>query len=246
MIALDNRGAGDSSIRADGNYSVMASGMGTKSALDFLNITAAYVVGHDFGSGISAALATMHPSLVRRLVVTEFAIPGFGFEAAHDPAPYWDHYANWQLAFFSIPEAATFFISGREKQMLEWFFFHGSYSGPTSFPENIVNRYTSLISKPGFLRAMVGPYDLQAIAAAASFFQGTLGRQPLSMSTLAMGGEASFGASTRSFWANVTTDLDVDVVPKAGHWIGESRPPLSFSFFFCALKSATFHSPRAS
>lgn len=126
VIALDNRGAGDSSIPADGKYSVMASTIDTKSVLDLLNTTSTYVVGHDFGSGISAALGTMHSSLVRRLVVTEFALPGFGFEAARNPAPYRDLYANWQLAFFSIPDAATFFISGREKQMLEWFFFHGS------------------------------------------------------------------------------------------------------------------------
>ncbi|KIW12205.1 hypothetical protein PV08_09481 [Exophiala spinifera] len=224
VIALDNRGAGDSSIPADGNYSVMASAIDAKSVLDFLNITSAYVVGHDFGSGIATALATMYPTLVRRLVVTEFAIPGFGFEEARNPGPYWDLYANWQLAFFSIPDAATFFISGREKQMLEWFFFHGSYSGPTSFPEDIVNRYTSSISKPGFLRAMVGPYDIRAIAAAASFFQGTLGRQALSVPTLAMGGEASLGPAGKSLWANITTDLEVDVVPKAGHWIADENP----------------------
>lgn len=156
VIAPDIRGAGDSSIPADGNYSAMACAADIKGVLDFLNITSAYVVGHDFGSGISTALAATYPSLVKRLVVTEFVVPGFGYEVARNPGPYWDLYANWQLAFFSVTDAAEFFVSGREKQMLEWYFYHSSYSGPSSFTEDIVNRYTSSLSKPGFLRSMLG------------------------------------------------------------------------------------------
>ncbi|KIX99878.1 uncharacterized protein Z520_04514 [Fonsecaea multimorphosa CBS 102226] len=224
VIALDNRGTGDSSISPDGNYTAMASAADTKAVLDFLNITSAYVVGHDFGSGIATALAASYPSLVKRLVVTEFVPPGFGFETARTPAPYWDLYANWQLAFFSIPDAAEFFISGKEKQMLEWFFFHGSYSGVTSFSEDIVNRYTSSISKPGFLRAMLASYDVRGLAAVANFFKGTVGINPLQMPTLAMGGEASLGPFAGQLWENITADLETDIIPKAGHWIADENP----------------------
>jgi pimeloyl-ACP methyl ester carboxylesterase len=228
VIALDNRGAGDSSIPPDGNYSVMASAGDVKAVLDFLNITSAFVVGHDFGSGISTALSVSYPSLVKRLVVSEYAPPGYGYEVARTPGSYWDLYANWQLAFFSITDAAEFFISGREKQMLEWFFYHGSYSGPTSFTEDVINRYASSISKPGFLRAMLGPYDIKGNAAANSFFAGTIGQNPLQTPTLAMGGEASLGPFARALWGNITANLETDVIPKAGHWIGK-YPKLSFS-----------------
>ncbi|OAP59345.1 hypothetical protein AYL99_06643 [Fonsecaea erecta] len=224
VIALDNRGNGDSSIPPDGNYTAMASAADTKAVLDFLNITSAYVVGHDFGSGIATALAASHPFLVKRLVVTEFVPPGFGYETARTPGTYWDLYANWQLAFFSIPDAAEFFISGKEKQMLEWFFYHGSYSGVTSFSEDVVNRYTSSISKPGFLRAMLESYDVRGAAAVASFFKGTIGVNPLQMPTLAMGGEASLGPFAAQVWGNITADLETDIVPKAGHWIADENP----------------------
>ncbi|PTB75490.1 alpha/beta-hydrolase [Trichoderma longibrachiatum ATCC 18648] len=182
VIAVDNRGAGDS-------------------VLDFLNITSTYILSHDMGAGIATALAVKHPDLVRRLVVTEYLLPDFGFEAARNPGAYWDLYANWQLAFFSVTDAAEFFISGKEKQMLE-----------------------CSISKPGFLRAMLGPFEIRAITSAASSFQGTLGKRPLQVPTLAMGGEASLGPFASQAWSNVTSHLETDVVPKAGHWIADENP----------------------
>ncbi|KAL6834277.1 Alpha/Beta hydrolase protein, partial [Trichoderma sp. SZMC 28015] len=224
VIAVDNRGAGDSSLPPDGNYTVMASAEDLKGVLDFLNITSAYVLSHDMGAGIATALAVKYPELVRRLVVTEYLLPGFGFETARNPGSYWDLYANWQLAFFSITDAAEFFISGKERQMLEWYFYHGSYSGATSFSEDIVNRYTSSISKPGFLRAMLGPFGIGAVTETASFFQGTLGKKPLQMATLSMGGEASLGPFAKQLWGNVTSHLETDAVPKAGHWIADENP----------------------
>src|SRR3954467_14468814 len=140
---------------------------------------------------MATALAVQHPNVVKRLGVSEYPLPKVGDEAASSPAPYWDLYANWQLAVFSVPDAAEFFIRGREKEMLQWYFFHGSYSGVTAFTEDTVNRYASSIGKPGFLRAMFGPFDVRAVAADAALFNATIGRQRLAMPVLALGGEAS-------------------------------------------------------
>jgi hypothetical protein len=41
------------------------------------------------------------------------------------------------------------------------------------------------------------------------------------MPVLALGGEASFGTATQQAFAPVSEKLETDVVPKAGHWIGE-------------------------
>ncbi|ORY65511.1 Alpha/Beta hydrolase protein [Pseudomassariella vexata] len=226
VIAPDNRGAGDSSIPPDGNYSAPASAEDLKGVLDFLNITSAYVFSHDKGVGHAFALAAKYPALVKMLGVSEYLLPGFGYEVVATPAPYWDLYQNPQLAFFQIPDFAEFLMAGKERQFLEWYFYHGSYSGALSMSEDVVNRYTSSISKPGFLRAMLGPFSAASLAADASFFQGTVGVNPLSMHTLALGGEASSGVreQLRGLFANVTTSLDVDIVPKAGHWIADENP----------------------
>ncbi|KAH7253123.1 Alpha/Beta hydrolase protein [Fusarium solani] len=189
VIAPDNRGAGDSSIPPDGNYSATASAADLKGVLDFLNVSSAYVFAHDKGVGMATALAIQHPSLVKRLVLAEYPLPGFGYEQSSNPAPYWDLYQNWQLAFFQVPDLAEFLMSGKEKQFLEWYFFHGSYSGPASFSEDTVNRYTSSISKPGFLKAMLGPFSSATVYQDSQFFQSKLNGSRLRVPLLGMGAD---------------------------------------------------------
>lgn len=222
VIAPDNRGAGDSSIPPDGNYSSSVSADDLKGVLDSLNITSAYVFSHDKGVGMATALAIKYPSLVKKLGVGEYAYPGYGYETAANPAPYWDLYGNPQLAFFQVPDLAEFLISGKEKLFLEWYFYHGSYSGASSIPEDIVNQYTSSIAKPGFLRAMLGPFSSQTVAADAAFFTSAFQKKKLSMPLLGLGGEASFGIPSvlKQIFSPASDNLEVDVVPKAGHWIG--------------------------
>lgn len=228
VIAPDNRGAGDSSLPSDGNYTAAASAEDLKGVLDFLNVTEAYVFSHDKGAGMAAAFAAKYGGMVRRFGVSEYALPGgFGYEAAATPGYYWDLYQNWQLPFFSVPDLAEFFVRDREKQLLEWYFYHMSYSGGTAFTEDIVNRYATSISKPGFLRAMFGPFAAKSVSEDATFFNGTLGMRPLTMPVLALGGEAGFGAWVGDAWSPVASDLVTDIVPKAGHWIGTSRSPRS-------------------
>ena len=173
---------------------------------------------------MASDLAASNPALVKMLGLAEYILPGFGLESSADPSPYWTLYSNWQLAFFSIPDAAEYFISGKEREMLVWYFFHTSYSGPTAFPEDIINRYYTQISKPGFLRALFGPFSSAANAADDSFFTGTLGKSPLEMPVLGMGGEASLGIPSfiHEAFGPIAKNLSVAVVPKAGHWIGES------------------------
>ncbi|KAF5007379.1 hypothetical protein FDECE_6310 [Fusarium decemcellulare] len=225
VIAPDNRGAGDSSVPADGNYTAQASAADLKGVLDFLNITSAYVLSHDKGVGFATALAINHPDMVKRLVVSEYLLPGFGYEAVSSPAPYWDLYQNWQLAFFQVTDLAEFLMSGKEKQFLSWYFFHGCYSGGSSFSEDTVNRYATSISKPGFLRAMLGPFSAATVYADSQFFTAGL-KNKLSLPLLALGGEASlaFKPVLKQLFAPVSDDLQLDVIPKAGHWIADENP----------------------
>lgn len=75
VIVPDNRGAGDSSIPPDGNYTAAASADDLITVLDFLNITETYVFSHDKGAGIASALAAKYgSSLAKRLGVSEYAL----------------------------------------------------------------------------------------------------------------------------------------------------------------------------
>ncbi|KAK6085883.1 alpha beta hydrolase fold protein [Seiridium cupressi] len=226
VIAPDNRGAGDSSIPPDGNYSASATAEDLKGVLDFLGVNKTYVFSHDKGVGFATALALKYPAAVKMLGLSEYALPGFGYEDAAAPAPFWDLYANPQLAFFQIPDFAEFLMSGKEKQFLNWYFFHGSYSGVTAFSEDTINRYTSSIAKPGFLRAMLGPFAAATVAADHSFFHGLLSGSKLPMPVLGLGGESSFGIPSilQKLMGNFSDTTEIDVVPKAGHWIADENP----------------------
>lgn len=226
VIAPDNRGAGASSIPPNDNYTAAVHAEDLSALLSFLNISSTYVFSHDKGSGFALALAIQHPTLVKRLGLSEYAFPGFGYEAAGNLAPYWDLYSNWQLAFFSVPDAAEYFIRGREKEMLQWYFYHCSYSGTEAVSEEIVDRYASAISKPGFLRPLFGPFAAKTVREDAALFREGL-REKLAVPTLGLGGEACLGMITHMAYTNVSERVETDIIPKAGHWIGEF-----FVFFF--------------
>ncbi|KAL6900085.1 putative hydrolase [Trichoderma evansii] len=227
VIAPDGRGAGDSSIPADDDYSAAAMASDIKGLLDFLQINQTLVFSHDKGAGVAAALAVLNPEYVTSLGISEYGLPGFGYEQVSDPAPDWNLYLNWQLAFFSVPDAAEFFICGRERDTLAWFFYHTSYSGYESIPDAILQRYITSISKPGFLRSMLGPFSEASTVADNNFFTKAFANSTgFKMPVLVLGGEASLAPVSflKQLWGNLSHDATYDIVPKAGHWLADENP----------------------
>lgn len=220
VIAPDIRGMGDSSLSKTANYTARAAGSDLKAILDFLNIEQTYVFAHDKGGGLAASLAIEHPEVVARLILSEYPLPGFGYPTTvYSP----DLFQNWQLAFFAVPDAAEFFISGKEKEMLSWYFFHASYSGTAAVSEEHLNRYTSQISKPGFLRS--GMMYFGAAWEDEAYFKTAFnnGTNRLPMPFLALGGEASLAQlpNFATVWGQIAEDYTAEAIPKAGHWIGK-------------------------
>ena len=76
----------------------MASAEDLKGVLDFLNVTSTYVFGHDMGSGIATALAVKYPDRVKRLGVSEYMLPGFGYEEAIMPQPWYVPVAEFLIS----------------------------------------------------------------------------------------------------------------------------------------------------
>lgn len=213
VIAPDNRGMGESSLANDGNYTAAAGGQDHIALLNFLNISKAYVFAHDKGVGLAASLAFERPDRVAKLILAEYVLPGYGYTTSVTSP---DPYMNWQLAFFAVPDAAQYFIQGREKEMLAWYFWHGSYSGNSAISNDLLETYTRSISKLGFLRAGLSYFG--AAVEDEKYFTARVNESKLQMPLLAMGGEASLGVVASSF-ADVADDLTTFVIPKAGHWI---------------------------
>lgn len=223
VIAVNLRGIAQSTIPRYNDHTAETLAEDLKGVLDFLKISKAYVFSHDQGGAPAAALSIKYPSLVQRVGISEFPLPGFGFETVWVPQANWDLYRQWQAAFLSVPEAAQHSIQGREREYLAWYFFHASYSGNSVISNDHLDRYAREISKPGFPRSGLEYYGVDTISKDAIFFKAALGSNPLTQPVLILGGEASFApvALQQRFLAAIGKDMAYDVVPKAGHWIGK-------------------------
>ncbi|KAF5259074.1 hypothetical protein FOXYS1_10331 [Fusarium oxysporum] len=226
VITPDNRGMGDSLLALDNDYSAEAIARDVKGILDYLQINSTYVFAHDKGCGPAVALAAQNPGLVRGIGLGEYTLPGFGYEHIWSPTYEWNINSNWQLAMFTIPELATTFLTGREKELLTWYFFHASYAGANVIPEDVLNQYVTSIRKPGFLRAMLSPFAAYTVKADVAFFNKTLRGKPLDIPALVLGGEASIApvGLLRTLWGPVLTNAVYDIIPKAGHWFADENP----------------------
>lgn len=220
VIAPDLRGAGSSSITPSG-YDKTTMATDVLGLADSLGCDEFYLVGYDLGAGVAAALARQQPKRVRRMAVMEFGLAGFGFEQAMVPQPDWTLYSNWHLSLFSVPDAALWLLTGRERELLSWFFYHASYKGNAGIDPSHFDAYVMELVKPGALRAGIGYY--------ASVWQdakdnASLATTPLAMPVLALGGEASAGPFIDQIWSPVATDLTFENIPKAGHWLCDENP----------------------
>lgn len=126
--------------------------------------------------------------------------------------------------------------------MLSWYFFHASYSGNEAVSLEHKERYTREISKPGFLRSGFEFFATGTVGKDNEFFRekfGGKGEGKLRMKVLVLGGEASLGGGelVRSWWGPIAKDIDYDIIPKAGHWIGEFS--IFFFFVVALLRTST-------
>ena len=219
VITPDLRGAGGSSIPTSG-YDKKTMAEDIYQLVGQLGYDKIMLAGYDLGSGVAYSLAAAHPSLVERLVVMEFGLPGFGYENLMTPSPEWHAGANWHLGFFTVPQVAEFAFRGRERELLSWFFWHLSHNDPAVSAEHF-EEYVRQISKPGALRAGIEYY---AAVWTDKANNEVYGKQKLKMPLLAVGGESSSREYVGNLFQPVAEDVTSVVIPGAGHWLGDENP----------------------
>ena len=84
------RGTGDSTIPFSYNFTAAAAADDLIGVLDFLRINETYVFAHDKGVGVAAALAAKTRGRVKRLGLSEYPLPGHGYETFQTPTPQWN------------------------------------------------------------------------------------------------------------------------------------------------------------
>lgn len=220
VIVPDQRGQGGSGVTGAG-YTKTALARDVAAMLDALGHERANVAGYDLGAGVAVAFARDYPTRVIKLAVMEFLLAGFGMEKAMAPTPDWNLGSNWHFGVFTLPDLVTWLFAGRERELLEWFFWHKSHGGAAPVSGAHLDEYTRALSRPGVLRAGAGYYASVWQDAADN---ASLKDTPLAMPVLAVGGESAGGPFLEKTWAAVASDLQTEVIRSAGHWLGDENP----------------------
>jgi pimeloyl-ACP methyl ester carboxylesterase len=150
----------------------------------------------------------------------EYVLPGRGYEKAMMPNPDWHTGSNWQLAFFTVPDVAEFAFRGRERELLTWFFWHGSCN-PNAVSQEHLDEYVREISKPGALRAGIEYYA--AVWRDLDINNDNFDKK-LAMPTLGIGGRHNLGEIVGKSLIGLGDDVRTAVIDHAGHWLSDENP----------------------
>jgi pimeloyl-ACP methyl ester carboxylesterase len=220
LIVPDQRGMGGSTLMA-APFSKTDMACDLAGLLDTLDIDEASVAGYDLGAGVAVAFARDYPERTRRLAAMEFVLAGFGLEAAMAPRRGWNVDSNWHFSVFAAPDVAAWLFTGRERELLAWFFAHEAHAGADAVPPEDFEAYVRQLSRPGAIRS--GAQYYAAIVDDAED-NARLHEHPLTLPVLAIGGESHAGPMLEQAWHPVARDLTTAVIPGAGHWLGEENP----------------------
>jgi pimeloyl-ACP methyl ester carboxylesterase len=113
VIAPDLRGLGDSDKPSSG-YDKKTVADDVRAIVRNLGFDTVDLVGTDIGMMVAVAWALHHPTEIRRLVLAESLIPGFGLEELMNPATG----GYWHFGFHAQVDLATMLTEGKEAEYL--------------------------------------------------------------------------------------------------------------------------------
>jgi|SRR5579859_740137 len=218
VIAPDMRGVGDSDKPAEeAGYQKKNMAEDIYQLVRHLGHQEIYLVGHDFGATVAYAYAVAHRDDVKKLVILEMPMPGFGYEG-DGPDPLGRRI--WHRQFHDAPsEIFEALVTGRERTYLRYFFQQFSYD-PSAVSEADLDEYARHYASPGGLRS-VNYYRTHAVD--AEYFRES-SKTPLEMPVLALGGDHFNGIMVKNAMEQMATDVRGGVIPDCGHWVTDEQP----------------------
>jgi pimeloyl-ACP methyl ester carboxylesterase len=216
VIAPDMRGLGDSEKPQTG-YDKKTVAEDIYQLIKKLGYDKIYLVSHDLGGPVAYSYAAAHPENVKKMVILDTLLPGFGDEEAAKFSPN----GLWHLPFHAVRDLPEKLIEGKEDTYLNWFYDHYSYNQSAITPKDR-EEYIKQYSKPGALRAGFEYY--RAIFEDAQQNKEYASKQKLDIPILTIGGEAGVGNMTISSFQKVANNVTGIKLPNTGHFIPEERP----------------------
>jgi pimeloyl-ACP methyl ester carboxylesterase len=228
VVVLDPRGFGESDKPA-GGYDLDTAARDLHRFLEATGLTRGGgidIISHDVGAWIAHAHAVDYPADVRRLVLTETALPGF---IAAPPGGVPSEAVNlksWQFAFNRLNDLPEILVQGREQAYLAWIFATKS-TRPYAIEPAALDEYTRQYSAPGGMRAGFAWYRANFDAEGSAQAKARTAKR-LTMPVLALGGSDGVGDGLRAtvamFADRVEGGAITGVTSGCGHFLPEECP----------------------
>ena len=213
VLATDLRGTG-ASDRPPTGYDKSTVADDIRQVARLLTADPINLVGMDIGAMVAYAYAADHPDEVRRLVLAESALPGFGLEDIMDPA----RGGSWHFGFHMQVDVADMLTTGHEAEYLGNAWGIGSLGGVTAEDRaEMLEEYSS----PGGMRG--GFQHYATLLEDVKTNQGRTSKLP--MPVLVLNGD--HGLPQQLLLGGVqraAVNVHADTVPDSGHVFGADNP----------------------
>jgi pimeloyl-ACP methyl ester carboxylesterase len=217
VIAVDLPGLGDSSRPGTGYDTDNVSALVHALVAD-LGHEEIFLVGHDWGGAVAYSYAAQFRSAVRRLVVIEMLVPGFGWEPLLTPNPAgW----VWHMAFHAVPDVPEMLTAGKERAYLSYFLKTLGAYDPTAVTEEDVDEYVRCYTAPGAWHAAFQYYRAWFDDVAQNECHAAV---PLEIPVLGIGGSFSSATFPEESLRAVARNVSGHVIDRCGHWIASEQP----------------------
>jgi pimeloyl-ACP methyl ester carboxylesterase len=153
---------------------------------------------------------------VKKMVMLDTLLPGFGLEEAGNFSP---NGGLWHFSFHSVRDLPQKLVDGKEDMYLNWF-YDWTYN-QSAITSEAREEYIKQYSKPGAMRAGFEYY--RAIFDDAEQNK-EYGEEKLDVPILAIGGEAGIGNQTAFAFQKVANNVTGITLSNTGHFIPEERP----------------------
>ena len=215
VIVPDLRGTGHSA-RPEEGYAKSNVAKDVHDLVAGLGHDAILLFGVDIGMMVAYSYAALYPGEVRRLMLGESLIPGFGLAELMNPATG----GYWHFGFHMQLDVASMLANGNEEAYLTpmWSMMSTTGGGDDDPREEFLRYYRS----PGGMRGGFHHYATLLDDGRENRARPT---STLAMPVLALNGK--FGIpqhQTVDGVRRVATEPEVDLVPGAGHALAEDNP----------------------
>ena len=215
VIAIDVRGTGASDKPPTG-YDAGTVAADVHQLVQQLGFDSINLVAYDITGRVGYAYAADYLQNVRRLVLMETLLPGFGLEAAMDVAKG----GSYHFGFHANVDVATWLVQGKEREYLQMM-VQGSLYDQAAMSAIDFEEYGRWYASPGGMR---GGFEHYRAFLGDAVPNRERSKQTLKLPVLALYGSAGNTQILPQTLLDVAETVYGEAVPGSGHFIAEERP----------------------